>query len=67
MLVGNSRTCEACVKQDVCKYVSDRTALLDTLETSIGEVNTTETPFTVSVSCDSFSSGSVADKRRGVI
>ena len=28
MLVGNSKSCEACVKQDVCKYASTRKEVL---------------------------------------
>lgn len=64
MLIGNSGTCEACVKQDVCKYVSTRKAVLDKLENCLSDVNITETPFVVSLSCNSFSNNRI--ERRGV-
>lgn len=64
MLVGNSKSCEACVKRDVCKYASTRKAVLDKLENCLSDVNITEMPFVVSLSCNSFSNN--MRERRGV-
>lgn len=62
MLVGNTKSCEACVKQDVCKFASTRQAVLSKLENSISDVNSTDMPFVVSLSCNSFSNN-IREKR----
>lgn len=55
MLVGTMKSCETCVKQDVCKYASTRKAVLNKLENSLSNMNFEELPFVVSLSCNSFS------------
>lgn len=63
MLVGNTKSCEACVKQDVCKFASTRQAVLSKLEGCVSEVNDfTNMPFVVSLYCNSFSNN-IREKR----
>lgn len=64
MLVGNTKSCETCVKQDVCKYASTRQAVLSKLEGSLSDLNFTEMPFVVSLSCNSFSNN--MREKRGI-
>ena len=61
MLVGNTKSCEA-FWQDVCKFASTRQAVLSKLEESLSDLNFTEMPFVVSLSCNSFSN-SMREKR----
>lgn len=65
MLVGNNKSCESCVKKDVCKYASTRQAVLNALEGSLDNMNVEEMPFVVSLSCNSFSN-EVTIRERGM-
>lgn len=57
MLIGNTKSCEACASRNVCRYVEIRSEFLKKLENQMDDMSS-EVPFTLSISCNFFNSKS---------